>query len=122
MKKKKSWITTYFVIIVAAVLCLQLVLSFGSVEEIPPVDAAVSISGFSGGTGEPTNPYLISDVSDLRTLANHVNNGGATANTYFKLTKGIDVSGLNVQKAMVQYIILMEFLMEIIVLLQILRL
>ena len=84
MKKKKSWLTIYFVLIVAAVLCLQLVLSFGSVEEIPPIDAAVSISGFSGGTGTSTNPYLISDVSDLNTLANHVNSGKSTANTYFK--------------------------------------
>lgn len=97
MKKKKSWLTTYFVLIVAAVLCLQLVLSFGSVEEIPPIDAAVSISGFSGGTGTSTNPYLISDVSDLRTLANHVNGGGSTTNTYFKLTTSLNLSGQTFQ-------------------------
>lgn len=97
MKKKKSWLTTYFVLIVAAVFCLQLVLSFGSVEEIPPIDAAVSISGFSGGTGTSTNPYLISDVSDLNTLANHVNSGKSTANTYFKLTTSLDLSGQSLQ-------------------------
>lgn len=97
MKKKSNWVKKYFLIMIVALISLQLVLSFDqNVIDDPASYAVASISGLSG-SGTSSSPYLINSGSDLVTLANHVNNGGATANTYFKLTKGIDVSGLNVQ-------------------------
>ncbi len=97
MKVKKSWVNRYFVVAIVLLICLQLVLSFDFVN-IPKTNnfVAAQVNGLSG-EGTSDNPYKISTVSNLITLANHVNSGGVTTNTYFEMTNSIDVSGYTFQ-------------------------
>lgn len=48
---------------------------------------------FSGGDGTDSNPYLISSVADLQTLATDVNSGTSYSGQYFQLTQNLDLSG-----------------------------
>ena len=97
MKKTKSCCKNYFIMIIVALFCMQLILSFDEKTiNISPTYAAVSISGLNG-EGTSNSPYLIESVSNLQTLANHVNNGGSTSNTYFKLQKSLNLSGYTIQ-------------------------
>ena len=98
--KKEKWKYNHFVIIVALLLSLQFVLTLNinlKTQLNVNVQAAVKISGFSGGDGTASSPYLISTVSNLQNLSNHVNGGGSTYNTYFKLTENLDISNYSFQ-------------------------
>ena len=52
-------------------------------------DNGVPANSFAGGTGTPSDPYLISTASQLAYLAKIVNAGEDTANKYYKLTGNI---------------------------------
>ena len=58
-------------------------MAFVPVLDAPPlwegVSAADNMPEFSGGQGTETDPWLISDVDDLLTLAETVNNGDAAS-------------------------------------------
>jgi hypothetical protein len=48
------------------------------------------VFAFSGGNGTQANPYLISNINDLNTLADSTNNGNNwSAGKYFKQTQSI---------------------------------
>ena len=49
----------------------------------------VGTETFSGGTGTKSDPYLISNVSDLTELATNVNGGTTYSSVYFRQTKNI---------------------------------
>ena len=46
------------------------------------------------GSGTATSPYLIQSAEDLAYLSNFVNNAGATASKYYKMTCSIDLANL----------------------------
>jgi hypothetical protein len=51
---------------------------------------------FSGGTGTPEDPYIISTVADLTQLATYVNNENTTYNNkHYPLANDIDISGMD---------------------------
>lgn len=52
-------------------------------------------SSYSGGTGTSTDPYLISSAADLSYLKQQVDSGNAYNNTYFKMTKSVDMNNSN---------------------------
>lgn len=60
---------------------------------------ASGTSGFSGGAGTAEDPYQIASAADLAKMAKSVANGSAKgyAGTYFKLTKNLDLSGVELE-------------------------
>lgn len=52
-------------------------------------------SSFSGGSGTIKDPYLISSAADLAYLKQQVASGNTYANTYFKMTKSVDMNNTN---------------------------
>lgn len=50
---------------------------------------------YSGGTGTESDPFLISQASDLTALASAVNGGNTYQGKFFKVTSDIDLSGMN---------------------------
>lgn len=71
-------------------ICLVLALCLTCV----PSALAVGDGRFSGGTGTPSSPYLISNAQDLFDLAEAVNSGTSSyQDQYFCLTKDIDLEG-----------------------------
>lgn len=53
--------------------------------------AIYTSTGYSGGTGIESDPYLISTPERLNQLRIEVNGGDAYENTYFKLSQDIDL-------------------------------
>ena len=51
-------------------------------------------SGFGGGNGTESNPYLIYTAEQLAYLAYSTNNGNSYENVYFKLMNDLDLNGL----------------------------
>ena len=56
-------------------------------------DSGFVASGFGGGSGSSSDPYLISTAGQLARLAQQVNSGSTFSGTCFRLTKDIDLSG-----------------------------
>ena len=56
-------------------------------------DSGFVASGFGGGNGSSSDPYLISSAGQLARLAQQVNSGNTFSGTYFRLTGDIDLSG-----------------------------
>lgn len=64
------------------VLCMVLVL-------LPPGIAQATDVKYSGGSGTPSDPYLISSAEDMRILAN----SSGDWNKSFRLTEDVDLGG-----------------------------
>ncbi len=98
----------------AKIICAFLMagmMAFVPVLDAPPlwegVSAADNMPEFSGGQGTETDPWLISDVDDLLTLAETVNNGDAASydaegtgcgnyfGYYFEQTADLDLTGVD---------------------------
>lgn len=54
-----------------------------------------SASASLAGAGTEASPYLIQSGADLKLFANNVNSGNKYENTYFKLTKNIDLQNID---------------------------
>ena len=52
-------------------------------------------SSFSGGNGTLIDPYLISSAADLAYLKQQVASGNTYSDTYFKMTKSVDMNNSN---------------------------
>lgn len=63
-------------------------------EPISVWDGTVG-TDFDGGKGTADDPYLISSAKTLAYLAKYVNDGGATANTYYKMTCSMDLDDIS---------------------------
>ena len=65
----------------------------------PPVSAPADVwdgsaaSGFGGGSGTESDPYLIYTAEELAYLASRVNSGNSYSGQYFKLMNDIDLAG-----------------------------
>ena len=59
---------------------------------IPSGVRAASTFTPAGGSGTSTNPYLISNNTQLKSLADYTNSGGTTSGKYYKLTADITLS------------------------------
>ena len=55
-------------------------------------DSGFVASGFGGGTGSSSDPYLISNAGQLARLAQQVNSGKTFSGTFFRMTGDIDLS------------------------------
>ena len=66
---------------------------FGTINLLIPSSVrAASTFTPAGGSGTSSNPYLISNQTQLNSLAGYVNSGGATSGKYYKLTADITLS------------------------------
>ena len=69
-------------VLLALALCLSLLPATALAEgegdtESDTTTPSVAMPAYSGGIGTKDNPWLISSVKDLQTLANTINNGDA---------------------------------------------
>lgn len=77
-------------LLLAVACCMLPVAAWGQADVW---DGSSIASGFSGGDGSETAPFLISSGAELAYLAQKVNDGTiTTADKYFKLTKDIDLN------------------------------
>ena len=85
-------------VLLALALCLSLLpataLAEGENGTTPP-STSTKMPTYSGGSGTAEDPWLISTVGDLKTLADTINTGANVGNYhgyYFKQTANLDLS------------------------------
>ena len=78
-----------------ASLLLILALCFTLLPTAALAEDATAMPKYNGGSGTELDPWLISSVEDLQTLANEVNKGQAYENSYFVLTADIDLGNID---------------------------
>lgn len=92
-------------VLLALALCLSLLpataLAEGENGTTPP-STSTKMPIYSGGSGTAKDPWLISKVGDLKTLADTINTGAAESDNvgnyhgyYFKQTANLDLSGID---------------------------
>lgn len=85
-------------VLLALALCLSLLpataLAEGENGTTPP-STSTKMPTYSGGSGIAEDPWLISTVQDLQTLAETVNGGEDYENQYFILTADLDLQNIN---------------------------
>ena len=92
-------------VLLALALCLSLLpataLAEGENGTTPP-STSTKMPTYSGGSGTAKDPWLISKVGDLKTLADTINTGAAESDNvgnyhgyYFKQTANLDLSGID---------------------------
>ena len=91
-------------VLLALALCLSLLpataLAAGEGDtESDTTTPSVAMPAYSGGSGTAKDPWLISKVGDLKTLADTINTGASNVGNYhgyyFKQTANLDLSGID---------------------------
>lgn len=87
-------------VLLALALCLSLLPATALAAdedgaESGPTTPSAAMPAYSGGSGTETDPWLISTVDDLKTLAGTVNNGEDYKDQYFILTDDIDLQNVS---------------------------
>lgn len=87
-------------VLLALALCLSLLPATALADEEGDTESgtttpSAAMPAYSGGSGTETDPWLISTVDDLKTLAGTVNNGEDYKDQYFILTDDIDLQNVS---------------------------
>ena len=87
-------------VLLALALCLSLLPATALAEDEGDTESSATtpsaaMPAYSGGSGTETDPWLISTVDDLKTLAGTVNNGEDYKDQYFILTDDIDLQNVS---------------------------
>ena len=87
-------------VLLALALCLSLLPATALAEGEGDIESgtttpSAAMPAYSGGSGTETDPWLISTVDDLKTLAGTVNNGEDYKDQYFILTDDIDLQNVS---------------------------